>query len=73
MASKNVKGGFLLIWACGGMAYFNAFSSLDLSPMLQAGLALVPLQVGVIVYLLWFRHKPELLDSKVRGNSNDPQ
>jgi hypothetical protein len=72
MAPKNVKGGYLLIWACGGMAYFNAFSSLDLSPMLQAGLALVPLQVGVIVYFLWFRHRPELLDSKDRSDRQDP-
>jgi hypothetical protein len=68
MNSKITKGGFLLIWACVGMAYFNTFSSLDLPPMLQAGLALVPAQVGLIAYLLWFRHKPELLDR----NSQEP-
>jgi hypothetical protein len=70
MNPKNAKGGFLLIWACVGLAYFNTFSSLDLPPMLQMGLALVPAQIGLIAYLLWFRHKPELLD-KGKGSALD--
>ncbi|NJM46122.1 MAG: hypothetical protein HC860_08020 [Alkalinema sp. RU_4_3] len=53
------------------MAYFNTFSSLDLPPMLQMGLALVPAQVGLIAYLLWFRHRPELLDKDKRSLDSD--
>jgi hypothetical protein len=48
--------GKLMLWGCGGLAYFNFFSGLDVSPGLQFGLSgVIPMAV-LIVYLL--RQKP---------------
>jgi hypothetical protein len=41
-----------MIWAWVGLFYFNAFSSLDLEPMLSSGLATLPLVLVWMVYLL---------------------
>lgn len=38
-----------------GVGYFAAFSGLELSPILKDQLALLPVQVGVLAYLLWWR------------------
>ncbi|MBW4660117.1 MAG: hypothetical protein KME15_15690 [Drouetiella hepatica Uher 2000/2452] len=41
-----------------GAVYFAAFSGLE-SPLLKQELILLPVQVGVLVYLLWWqREKP---------------
>ncbi len=38
-----------------GLAYFAAFSALDINFIFKDYLVLVPVQLGVLVYLLWFR------------------
>ncbi|GAP98998.1 hypothetical protein NIES2104_55550 [Leptolyngbya sp. NIES-2104] len=37
------------------MGYFNAFSSIDMNPFLKNYLILVPVQIGLVIYFLWFR------------------
>jgi hypothetical protein len=44
--------GQLMMWGCGGMAYFNFFSTLNLSPGLQFGLSGVVPMAALIGYLL---------------------
>jgi hypothetical protein len=44
--------GSLMMWGCGGMAYFNFFSTLNLSPGLQFGLSGVVPMAALIGYLL---------------------
>ncbi|NJN48927.1 MAG: hypothetical protein HC805_02905 [Alkalinema sp. RL_2_19] len=44
--------GQMMIWSCVGMAYFNFFSSLNLSPGLQLGLSGVLPMAALIGYLL---------------------
>jgi hypothetical protein len=43
--------GQLMMWGCGGMAYFNFFSTLNLSPGLQFGLSGVLPMAALIGYL----------------------
>lgn len=45
----------LLLYAVLGMGYFNAFSSLDINPFLKNYLVFVPVQIGLVIYFLWFR------------------
>jgi hypothetical protein len=56
MKFSNVKSpksiGQLMMWGCGGMAYFNFFSTLNLSPGLQFGLSGVVPMAALIGYLL---------------------
>lgn len=40
-----------------GALYFGAFGSLNLNPLLKQQLLLLPVQIGVLVYLLWWRPK----------------
>jgi len=51
--SKNIL--LMFVFALGGASYFGLFSAIDLHPVLQNQLALLPIQVGVLVYLLWWR------------------
>ncbi len=44
--------GHLMLWGCGGMAYFNFFSTLNLSPGLQFGLSGVVPMAALIGYFL---------------------
>jgi hypothetical protein len=44
--------GQLMMWGCGGMAYFNFFSTLNLSPGLQFGLSGVVPMAALIGYFL---------------------
>jgi hypothetical protein len=44
--------GQMMIWSCVGMAYFNFFSSLNVSPGLQFGLSGVLPMTALIGYLL---------------------
>lgn len=50
--------GHLMLWACGGMAYFNAFSSLNLPTSAAFLLAGLPVLLGC----LWL----------IRQSSDDP-
>ncbi|MBD1844350.1 hypothetical protein H6F89_13310 [Cyanobacteria bacterium FACHB-63] len=52
---KLSKSSLLFFYSVLGMGYFNAFSSLDINPILRNYLILVPVQIGLVVYFLWFR------------------
>ncbi|MBD1823327.1 hypothetical protein H6F51_12635 [Cyanobacteria bacterium FACHB-DQ100] len=52
---KLSKSSLLFFYGVLGMGYFNAFSSLDINPILRNYLILVPVQIGLVVYFLWFR------------------
>lgn len=48
-----------LFLALVGGSYFVAFSGLDVHPVLKEQLVLLPIQVGVLVYLLWWRRREQ--------------
>ncbi|MBW4442671.1 MAG: hypothetical protein KME10_15830 [Plectolyngbya sp. WJT66-NPBG17] len=52
---KLSKSPLLFLYAVLGMGYFNAFSSIDINPVLRNYLILVPVQIGLVIYFLWFR------------------
>jgi len=52
---KRSKPSLLFLYAVLGMGYFNAFSALDINPILRNYLALVPVQLGLVIYFLWLR------------------
>lgn len=41
--------------ALAGTGYFAAFSQLDIVPFLKGNVALLPVQLGVLVYVLYLR------------------
>ncbi|WP_072218132.1 hypothetical protein [Leptolyngbya sp. NIES-2104] len=49
------KASRLFLYSILGMGYFNAFSSIDMNPFLKNYLILVPVQIGLVIYFLWFR------------------
>ena len=49
----------VLLLALLGAGYFGAFAAIDVNPILQNQLALLPVQLGVLVYLLWWRRREE--------------
>jgi hypothetical protein len=57
--SKKLLSSLLL--ALLGAAYLGSFSLIELNPILQNQLALLPVQVGVLVYLLWWRRRKDRL------------
>ncbi|NJP10238.1 MAG: hypothetical protein HC866_12790 [Leptolyngbyaceae cyanobacterium RU_5_1] len=46
-----------LLLALLGAGYFGAFSAIDIHPILKNQLVLLPIQVGVLIYLLWWRRR----------------
>ncbi|MBE9029507.1 hypothetical protein IQ266_06990 [filamentous cyanobacterium LEGE 11480] len=62
--STNFKSpkaiGQMMVWSCVGMAYFNFFSSLNLSAGLQFGLSGVLPMAALIGYLLMPKPKSPL-------------
>ncbi|MEB3293871.1 MAG: hypothetical protein VKJ24_11995 [Synechococcales bacterium] len=58
-------------WTCAGMAYFNAFSSLNLPQTVSSVIAAVPI---VLTVLWWMRFSPERSFSgrSSPGRSPDP-
>ncbi len=44
-----------LIFAGFGLGYFATFGSLEMNALLKTQLALLPLQLGLVAYFLWFR------------------
>jgi hypothetical protein len=40
-----------------GAGYFVAFSGLEMSPLLKDQLVLLPVQIGALVYFLWWRRE----------------
>lgn len=53
LGSNAQKLAYLLLLAFAGAAYFVPFAGLDMHPLLKNQLVLLPVQVGVLVYLLW--------------------
>lgn len=51
-ANSRKAIGQMMLWSLAGMAYFNFFSSLNLSPGLQFGLSGVLPMGALVVYLL---------------------
>lgn len=43
-----------------GAGYLGAFSLVEMNPILQNQAALLPIQVGILGYLLWRRRKNRL-------------
>jgi hypothetical protein len=52
---KRKKLALTLLLALAGAGYFGAFSQLELTAPLKSYMALVPVQVGVLIYLLYLR------------------
>ncbi|MBD1999389.1 hypothetical protein H6G00_22720 [Leptolyngbya sp. FACHB-541] len=52
---KRKKLALTLLLALMGAGYFGAFSQLELISPLKSYLTLVPVQVGVLIYLLYLR------------------
>lgn len=52
---KRKKLALTLLLALVGAGYFGAFSQLELISPLKSYLTLVPIQVGVLIYLLYMR------------------
>ncbi|MBI4783974.1 MAG: hypothetical protein HY785_22030 [Oscillatoriophycideae cyanobacterium NC_groundwater_1537_Pr4_S-0.65um_50_18] len=48
---------FALPLALLGAGYFAAFSGLESPPILKEQLVLLPVQLGILVYLLWWRQE----------------
>jgi hypothetical protein len=63
--------GQLTMWGCGGMAYFNFFSTLNLSPGLQFGLSGVVPMAALIGYLLLKPGAGRSADSETSANWPD--
>jgi len=60
----------LSLFALLGLGYFGAFSWIDLNPVVQNYLALLPVQIGVLIYLLWWRRSQASLP---RSPKDDPE
>jgi hypothetical protein len=52
------KLGSIALFTLLGAGYFSAFSSLEIPFLLRNYLILVPVQVGVLIYLWGWRRKP---------------
>ncbi|NJN87067.1 MAG: hypothetical protein HC881_13205 [Leptolyngbyaceae cyanobacterium SL_7_1] len=63
---KTQKAFFTLLLALVGMGYFGSFSLIDINPILQNYLAFLPIQLGVLVYMLWWlrKHPNQSLNKK---------
>lgn len=40
-----------------GVLYFTTFSSLEIHPLLRNQIALIPVQIGVLIYFLYWKQK----------------
>ena len=58
--TKRKKIAFTLFLTLAGAAYFSAFSQLDIFPALKGYAAIVPFQVGVLVYWFYLRQSKRL-------------
>ena len=56
---KPQKLVFTALLALLGAGYFSAFSVLEINFILKNYLVLLPVQVGVLIYLLWWRQKED--------------
>ncbi|MCU0570132.1 MAG: hypothetical protein MUF49_26610 [Oculatellaceae cyanobacterium Prado106] len=43
----------LILFALAGAGYFDVFSQISAEPFLKGYLAVVPIQVGVLLYFFW--------------------
>lgn len=44
-----------LLLSLAGAGYFASFALLDVHPVLKNQLVLLPIQIGVLIYFLWWR------------------
>jgi len=54
-AIKPGKIAFIMLLMTFGAGYFSIFSSLNLNPVLKDVLVLVPIQLGVLAYIVWLK------------------
>ncbi len=55
LKSKRLLG--LIGMALLGAGYLGAFSAVDAHPILKYHLALLPIQVSILIYLLWWKQR----------------
>ncbi|HEY9909629.1 MAG TPA: hypothetical protein V6D18_18715 [Thermosynechococcaceae cyanobacterium] len=63
MSTRPKKLLYALLLALLGAGYLGIFSLVDVNPVLQNQAALLPVQVGVLIYLLWWRRRKNRLRS----------
>jgi len=56
MPTLKLKWLIFVLPLCGA-GYFTAFSALESPPILKQELLLLPIQIVVLVYLLWWRRE----------------
>lgn len=59
MMTKPKRVLLILFLGIMGAGYFVGFSGLDVHPVLKEQLVLLPVQVGVLAYLLWWRRREQ--------------
>jgi hypothetical protein len=57
-------------FAAIGAIYFVAFTGLDVHPILKQQLVLLPVQLGVLIYLLWGRKQSKSSDKELDNAPN---
>jgi hypothetical protein len=56
---KPKKVMLALLLATLGAGYFGSFSGLDLLPTLKPMIMLAPVQLGVLIYFLWWKPRKD--------------
>jgi len=57
LALKRKRLLFTLLLALIGAGYFSAMSTLEVMPFLKSPIALLPIQVGALIYIFIFRRE----------------
>jgi hypothetical protein len=57
LALKRKRLLFTLLLALIGAGYFSAMSTIEVMPFLKSSVALLPIQVGVLIYLFLLRRE----------------
>ncbi len=57
LALKRKRLLFTLLLALIGAGYFSAMSTIEVVPFLKSSIALLPIQVGALIYLFMFRRE----------------
>jgi hypothetical protein len=57
LVRKSKKAALFLSLAALSTVYFGTFSSLDMNFVLRNYLMFFPVQVGILIYLLWWRKR----------------
>ena len=62
MQIKPRKLALSFSFAALGAIYFIAFTGLDVHPVLKQQIVLLPMQIGILIYLLWGRKQNKAPD-----------